>query len=84
MTDFGPGVRRVTGQIRDELTATAPRNAATVTVHVTAGDPEPGYWCDRCLLPSAVELPIHGLHEHGVMELGRLRACPDCGTIDRA
>ena len=83
MTDFEPGVRRIVREAGTELATAAPPTARTVTVHVTVGEPEPGYWCDTCLLPSAVEFPLHGLHEYGVIELGAVRACPDCGQIER-
>lgn len=83
VTDFEPGVRRIVREVCDELSAEAPPTAVTVILHVTVGEPEPGYWCDMCLLPSAAEFPLHGLHERGVIELGRMRACPDCGQIER-
>jgi hypothetical protein len=82
VTDFEAGVERVVAQIVDDLAAASP-DAVRVTMRIEAGDPEPGHWCDRCLLPSAAEFPLHGLHRHGVMELGRVRVCPDCGHIER-
>lgn len=61
-----------------------------VNVYPVVGRPEPGVWCDRCLLPSAFEATVHGLMESPtgrgtptVWPLGRIRACHDCGQMTR-
>lgn len=82
MTDFEDGVERVADQLVSELVAASP-DAVRVTMHVEAGDDEPGHWCDQCLLPSAAEFPVYGLHRGGVMELGRVWMCSDCEHIER-
>lgn len=83
VTDFEPAVRRIVGEVRDELNTAAPPNATTVTLHVILGDPEPDQWCPACLLPSAFLVDLHGLHRHGMVALGRLWACADCGLMER-
>lgn len=50
-----------------------------VTVYVVPGDPETGQWCEVCLLPSAVLVPIFTLYEGPVITLfGRCLYCPQC------
>lgn len=83
MTDFEPGARRIAEQVRDELSTSPPPGSVTVTLHPTIGEPEPGHWCDHCLLPSAFEATLTGLHRGGAIPLGRIKACGDCGWIER-
>lgn len=45
-----------------------------MTVHVIAGQPETGEWCDRCLLPAGLRIP---LYIQGA-EVGEIVACQEC------
>lgn len=51
-------------------------------VYAEIGTPSTGIWCDTCMLPSKILLPVQGLGEEGVLPLGTISACPDCGIID--
>jgi hypothetical protein len=37
-----------------------------------------GVWCPKCLLPSAIEVPVNILSERGVTTVGPLRYCEGC------
>jgi hypothetical protein len=37
-----------------------------------------GLWCERCLKPSAVKVPILAITEEGVNECGSFEGCMDC------
>jgi hypothetical protein len=51
-----------------------------VTLQVAHGTPtEVGIWCERCLLPSAVMVPLHFISEIGVSgPLGPILYCYEC------
>jgi hypothetical protein len=38
-----------------------------------------GLWCERCALPSRVEVDALWLRESGVTVLGTFTTCTDCG-----
>lgn len=48
-------------------------------------DPAPGEWCDRCLLPSAVEvvgvLTLDAGAGESPLAMRRYLACQDCGQV---
>jgi hypothetical protein len=52
--------------------------AALIFVLERLGDPITGLWCDRCALPSGVEIP-YSLSGAGCVSVGVLRRCEDCG-----
>lgn len=57
----------------------------TLTLHVATGEPRLGLWCDRCLLPSVIEVDAHFMcAEHGSHKVGTYRQCTSCGTNGRA
>jgi hypothetical protein len=37
-----------------------------------------GVWCPRCLLPSAVLVPLHNLNPEGLTTFGTFTYCPGC------
>ena len=43
-------------------------------------DPEPGHWCDRCLLPSAAAVTGALTFDGVPQEIRTFVACLDCGT----
>lgn len=47
---------------------------------LVAGEPLRGIWCDRCLLPSAVTVPVYITRPDGsfVGDAGVVTHCPDC------
>ena len=47
---------------------------------VSAGTPETGLWCSRCLLPSRVRVPIYLTSEAGSSLLGVWDACEECDS----
>jgi hypothetical protein len=50
-----------------------------VTVTVTCGTPEFGVWCDRCMVASAVRVPLTVITPSGVSTVGAFIHCMDCG-----
>jgi hypothetical protein len=52
--------------------------AADAVVLVSAGEPETGLWCSRCLLPSRIRVPVYLTSEHGSFLAARSDACPGC------
>jgi hypothetical protein len=54
--------------------------ARAVTVTVEAGTPRVGLWCDRCLLPSAVEIDYWAFSGSRILALGVKRLCKECGA----
>lgn len=52
--------------------------AAVVVVDIVPGTPTVGLWCDRCQLPSGVEVPVHALSASGVGQIAVMRHCTDC------
>ena len=51
-------------------------------VHLTAGTITTD-WCDRCLLPSILVVPLHIVSESGVRHVATYRKCEDCPEEDR-
>ncbi len=49
----------------------------TLTLHVASGPIRTGLWCERCLLPSVVEVDLFWLRTTGVTRLGTYRECLD-------
>lgn len=51
-----------------------------VVVTFSAGEPETGLWCDSCLLPSAVAVPVMATYGSGkILLLQVFRQCTDYG-----
>lgn len=48
---------------------------ARITVHITAGTPTTGLWCDTCLLPSRYEIPLYVLGSEGPRQVGLVNRC---------
>jgi hypothetical protein len=48
-------------------------------VLLSAGEPETGLWCGRCLLPSRIRVPFCITSEQGSFLAGTAEGCPDCG-----
>ncbi len=36
-----------------------------LVINVRVGEPIFGQWCDRCLLPSRIEIPLYRVHDDG-------------------
>lgn len=51
----------------------------SVVIQVEAGRPVLGLWCDTCLLPSVVEVPLLHLTSTGVGLIGTVRKCMQDG-----
>lgn len=49
-----------------------------VTVWVTTGEPETGLWCDRCLFPARIRIPVYLMTASGFTPLGVYDACTEC------
>lgn len=58
---------------------TADRSVPYV-VFISAGEPETGLWCDACLLPSRVRVPVITLTETGSDDtaIPPVDACTEC------
>lgn len=39
---------------------------------------EVGLWCDKCLLPSAMKVPLVGMMDSEVARFGVIELCVDC------
>lgn len=39
---------------------------------------EVGIWCNDCMLPSAVRMPLMGMWKGGMVDFGVFEACVDC------
>lgn len=49
-------------------------------VYIEFGTPDTGHWCDRCMKPSAVVMPLTALRDDGIRDLGaHAIKCQDCG-----
>jgi hypothetical protein len=53
-------------------------DGSSVIVDLACGTPETGLWCDACLLPSGVAVPVHALAEDGPHLLMHTRLCDIC------
>ena len=51
----------------------------TVTVQISHGTPDTGLWCNACLLPSGIGVPVYALGGDGPRLLVYTRMCLDCG-----
>lgn len=49
-------------------------------VHAFYGDPVPGLWCPKCLLPSACQIEVFAVTIHSVRPWGMYWCCWDCET----
>lgn len=51
------------------------------TVFISGGEPETGLWCDDCLLPSRVRVPIVMITESGASDtaIPPVDLCTECG-----
>jgi hypothetical protein len=54
-----------------------------VVYHVEPGEPILGLWCETCLLPSVVSVPVLLLTDSGVSDLGFAEQCARCGAKRR-
>lgn len=52
-----------------------------LVVEITAGDIRYGVWCERCALPSRVEVDMLWIRPSGVTLLATAGACGDCGGM---
>jgi hypothetical protein len=54
---------------------------APYVVLVATGEPETGLWCDSCLLPSVVRVPLVMITENGASDtaLSPVELCTECG-----
>jgi hypothetical protein len=54
---------------------------APYVVLIEAGEPETGLWCDSCLLPSVVRVPLIMITETGASDtaLSPAELCTECG-----
>jgi hypothetical protein len=50
-------------------------------IKVTVGEPETGLWCDDCLLPSVVAIPVVAMCGSRILSLTVFRECADCGQV---
>lgn len=50
-----------------------------IVVTLIPGVPKTGLWCERCALPSRIEIPLHMLSSHGVSELTTVVYCDEHG-----
>jgi hypothetical protein len=53
----------------------------SVIIRITAGTPETGIWCGKCLLPSGVRIPMYVLTDDGFRHSPYMdfHECTDCG-----
>lgn len=58
-----------------------PSTTVTLELHVLWRDVTGGWWCERCLLPSAVRVPFLFADAHTLRVVGRgvVVTCLDCG-----
>jgi hypothetical protein len=54
---------------------------APYVVLIAPGEPETGLWCNACLLPSAVRVPLIMITESGASDtaLSPVELCTECG-----
>lgn len=43
---------------------------------------EVGLWCDKCLLPSVVKMPLMGMFGGGMVDFGFMEGCVDCESAE--
>lgn len=51
-------------------------------IEVTVGEPETGLWCDTCLLPSMIAVPVMATCGNSIILVAVHRRCADCGAGD--
>ena len=56
----------------------------TVVVHIHAGEPTDISLCPSCSHASLCVIPLTGLSESGVMPLGSVTVCAECGSAAEA
>jgi hypothetical protein len=49
-----------------------------ISIYVDGHNAEVGLWCEDCLLPSVVRVPLKQLSELGVSDFGVMEACARC------
>jgi len=47
-------------------------------VWITTGEPETGLWCDRCMLPARIRIPIYQMSASGFTPLTVYDVCAEC------
>lgn len=57
-----------------------PADGHTVVVALDTGTAQPGVWCERCALPSAVAVPVYAMSGAGVALVLTVEACAGCGA----
>lgn len=71
------------GTRRKERMVDVAAQVSYVKVHVELSEPDTaGEWCDECALPSVVRFPITGITENGVIPLGSVACCTECGRYN--
>jgi hypothetical protein len=50
----------------------------TITVLLTAGEPETGLWCGKCLLSSRARVPLYQVDWNGSTLVTVIEVCPGC------
>ena len=55
-----------------------PNRTVNLKLHINAGTPTTGHWCEKCRLPSAVNFPMSLLTEDGVYPATTATACTEC------
>jgi len=46
------------------------------------GTPTTGLWCDACLLPSRITVPIYVLADDGPVQIGTIDRCYRCAESE--
>ena len=54
----------------------------SVVIQTQVGEPETGLWCDTCLLPSMVAVPVITTCGSRILSVAVYRRCADCGAGD--
>lgn len=47
-------------------------------LHVTAGTPVTGLWCDTCLFPARFTVPLYVMGDDGPREIATMARCRNC------
>lgn len=50
----------------------------SLPLNLTLGTARTGLWCDTCLLPSQVQVPLYALGVDGPYEVGTFDRCDRC------
>lgn len=50
----------------------------TIVLTTDVESAEVGIWCEKCLLPSAMKVPMVGMLPGGISQIATLEFCVDC------